>query len=538
MARGVGRTRRRGSLGRGMAVLAVLAGLAVPSVALVGSTGTPALSDPSSAPLSAASLLEDQPSDAPAGAGPGDGRQAASVSSPSRTVAAGTASPSSAVSSPSPSPSSSSSSTTSDPSLSPSGAREPASSSTAPLASTTGPEAPAPTPTQLSRRGATGVPAPVRQRWVGTWSTAVSQPVAGQALAGFRNTTIRQRVHVSLGGAWVRVRLTNVFGSGPVKIGPVTVARTGAKAGATRAGTLRAVTFGGQPTVTLARGAEIVSDAVRLDVPSDSDLLLSLYLPGPTGPATYHAAARATGWTASGNHTADATSDGFAGRTASYWFLDGVDVQSHAGGSVAFVGDSITDGGGSTQDADRRWPDYLADRMLTRATTLQFGVLNAGISGNRVLLDAVNPGQGPSVLHRLDRDALDQQAVRTVVLAAGVNDIQQAPVEPDPAKIIAGYEQVAARARAAGLRVVGATITPFEGWSQWTPQREAVRREVNAWVRTAGVFDDYLDFDAVLRDPSRPQRLRAEFDCGDHLHPRDAGYAAMAASVDLATLLP
>jgi lysophospholipase L1-like esterase len=366
----------------------------------------------------------------------------------------------------------------------------------------------------------------------------VSQPAAGQALSGFRNTTIRQRVHVSLGGPWVRLRLTNVFGSGPVKVGPVTVARAGAKAGTTIAGTLKAVTFSAQPTVTMAPGAEVVSDPVRLDVPSDSDLLLSLYLPGPTGPATYHAAARATGWTASGNHTADATSDGFAGRTSSYWFLDGVDVQSDARGSVAFVGDSITDGGGSTQDADHRWPDYLADRVLTRPASLQFGVLNAGISGNRVLLDAVNPGQGPSILHRLDRDALEQQAVRTVVLVAGVNDIQQAPVEQDPAKIIAGYEQVAARARAAGLRVVGATIAPFEGWSQWTPQREGVRQEVNDWVRTSGVFDGYLDFDAVLRDPSRPQRLRADLDSGDHLHPRDSGYAAMAASVDLATLLP
>lgn len=374
-------------------------------------------------------------------------------------------------------------------------------------------------------------------RWVGTWSTAVSRPATGQALAGFRNATLRQRVHVSLGGDALRVRLTNVHGTTPLRVGAVTVALA-AGDGDVDPQTLSAVTFGGAAGVSVPAGAELASDPVALPLPPDSDLLVSLHLPGRTGPATYHPAARTTGWTASGNHVADPTSNGFAGRTTSWWFLDGVDVTSTAAGSVAFVGDSITDGTGSTPGANRRWTDVLADRVLALPAERQLGILNAGIAGNRVLLHAGAPGQGDRMPARLQRDAIDQTGVRTVVLFEGVNDIQQAPAQDDPARIIAGLEQSAARARAAGLRVVGATIAPFEGWSQWTPRREAVRQQVNAWVRTTPAYDHVLDFDEVLRDPSRPQRLRPGFDSGDHLHPNDAAYAAMAASVDLDALLP
>lgn len=375
-------------------------------------------------------------------------------------------------------------------------------------------------------------------RWVGTWSTAVTRPVAGRALAGFRAATIRQRVHVSLGGPSLRVRLTNVYGTGPLQVGAVTVALAQGRDGVAQPGTLTPVTFDGARATSVPAGTELASDPVALAVPADSDLLISLYVPGRTGPATYHPAARATGWTASGNHTADPTADAFAGRTTSSWFLDGVDVESTAAGAVAFVGDSITDGTGSTPGANRRWTDYLADRVLGRPADQRFGVLNAGIAGNRVLLDAGAAGQGDRVPVRLQRDALGQTGVRTVVLFEGVNDIQQAPVQEDPAAIIAGLEQTAARARADGLRVVGATIAPFEGWRQWTPQRDAVRRQVNAWIRTTTAYDHVLDFDVVLRDPARPQRLQPAFGSGDHLHPNDAAYAAMAASVDLDALMP
>ncbi|TQJ49813.1 SGNH/GDSL hydrolase family protein [Phycicoccus sp. SLBN-51] len=375
-------------------------------------------------------------------------------------------------------------------------------------------------------------------RWVGTWSTPVTRPVAGQALAGFRDATIRQRVHVSLGGSPVRVRLTNVYGTRPLRVGAVTVALARGRDGTAQPGTLSPVRFGRSAITTVAAGTELASDPVALVVPPDSDLLITLHVLGRTGPATYHPAARATGWTASGDHTADPDTGAFAGRTTSWWFLDGVDVQSTAAGAVAFVGDSITDGTGSTPGLNRRWTDFVADRVLSRPAAQRFGVLNAGIAGNRVLLDGGAPGQGDRVPLRLDRDALGQTGVRTVVLFEGVNDIQQAPVQQDPARIIAGLEQVAAQAHAAGLRVVGATIAPFEGWSQWTPQRDAVREQVNAWIRTTRAYDHVLDFDVVLRDPDRPQRLQPGFDSGDHLHPGDAAYAAMAASVDLDALLP
>jgi lysophospholipase L1-like esterase len=386
--------------------------------------------------------------------------------------------------------------------------------------------------------GTPQAPAATDTRWVGTWSTAVTRPVAGQALVGFRDTTIRQRVHVSLGGSPLRVRLTNVYGTRPLRVGAVTVALARGRDGTAQPGTVTPVRFGGSATATVAVGAELASDPVALAAPSDSDLLISLHVTGRTGPATYHPAARATGWTASGDHTADPDTAAFAGRTTSWWFLDGVDVESAAAGAVAFVGDSITDGTGSTPGANRRWTDFVADRVLSRPADRRFGVLNAGIAGNRVLLDGGAPGQGDRVPLRLDRDAIDQTGVRTVVLFEGVNDIQQAPVQQDPARIIAGLEQTAARAHAAGLRVVGATIAPFEGWSQWTPQRDAVREQVNAWIRTTPAYDHVLDFDVVLRDPDRPQRLQTGFDSGDHLHPDDAAYAAMAASVDLDALLP
>lgn len=386
--------------------------------------------------------------------------------------------------------------------------------------------------------GAPQAPAAKATHWVGTWSTAVARPVAGQALEGFRDTTIRHRVHVSLGGSPVRVRLTNVYGTRPLRVGPVTVALARGRDGTTQPGTIRPVTFGGSAKATVAAGTELASDPVPLVVPPDSDLLISVHVLGRTGPATYHAAARATGWTASGDHTSDADAEAFAGRTTSWWFLDGVDVESAAAGAVAFVGDSITDGTGSAMGANHRWTDVLAERVLSRPADRRFGVLNAGIAGNRVLLDGGAPGQGDRVPVRLQRDALDQTGVRTVVLFEGVNDIQQPPAQPDAARIIAGLEQVAARAHAAGLRVVGATIAPFEGWSQWTPQRDAVREQVNAWIRTTPAYDHVLDFDVVLRDPDHPQRLQPGFDSGDHLHPNDAAYDAMATSVDLDALLP
>lgn len=380
--------------------------------------------------------------------------------------------------------------------------------------------------------------APSTTGWVGTWATGVGEPVSGQALTGFTDTTIRQRMHVSVGGSQVRLRLTNVYGETPLVVESTTLALPGAAAGDVDPDTLRTVTFSGQPSVTIPAGAELVSDPVDLRVADDSDVLVSIYLPGPTGPATYHALAHATGWTATGDRTTAPSAGAYSGTTTSFWFLDGLDVRGAVSGSVVFFGDSITDGNGSTRDADRRWPDYLADRMLQEPRAHRFGILNAGISGNRLLLDANSPGQGDNALARLDRDVLAQTGVGTVFVFEGINDIQQPNSQYDPDRLIAAYEQIIQRSRDRGLRVVGATLAPFQGYHSWTPEREAVRSAVNTWIRESGAFDAVVDFDEVLRDPGSPLRMLPEYDSGDNLHPGDAGYQAMAEAVDLRVLWP
>lgn len=375
------------------------------------------------------------------------------------------------------------------------------------------------------------------ERWVATWATAMAVPVSGQPLAGFTDVTLRQRIHVSIGGDIVRLRLTNRYGRAPLVVRSVNLARPGAAPGELDPASVTPVTFAGSADVTVPAGAELVSDPVRISVPDDGDLLASFYLPGPTGPATHHRTAHSTGYVASGDHAADPTVAAFGDRTTSFWFLDGLDVRTRVAGAVVFLGDSITDGDRSTMDADHRWPDYLADRMLAAPRPYRFGVVNAGIAGNRLLLDHTSFG-GVNALARLEHDVLTQTGARTVVVFEGVNDIQNTPTQYDPQQFVLAYRQIISRCREAGLRVVGATIAPFAGWSSWTPEREAVRVAVNRWIRGSGEFDAVLDFDAVLRDPAQPQRLLPAYDSGDHLHPGDAGYAAMAAAVDLRLLRP
>ncbi|GAA2071327.1 SGNH/GDSL hydrolase family protein [Actinomadura alba] len=374
-------------------------------------------------------------------------------------------------------------------------------------------------------------------RWVASWTTAMAVPVSGQPLEGFTDTTLRQRIHLSIGGTEVRLRLTNVYGRTPLVVRSASLARPGAEPGDVDVASLVPVTFAGSTTVTLPAGAEFVSDPIRISVPDDGDLLASLYLPGPTGPATFHRTAHSTGFVATGDRTSDPTVGSYPNRTTSFWFLDGLDVRTRADGAVAFLGDSITDGDRSTLDADHRWTDYLADRMLAGPAPHRFGVANAGIAGNRLLLDHSSFG-GVNALARLERDVLTQTGVHAVFVFEGVNDIQSSPSQYDPAQIVGAYRQIIQRAHDRGLRVIGATIGPFQGWPTWTPEREAVRVTVNEWIRTSGEFDGLVDFDAVLRDPAQPQRMRAAYDSGDHLHPKDAGYAAMAAAVDLRLLRP
>jgi lysophospholipase L1-like esterase len=223
-------------------------------------------------------------------------------------------------------------------------------------------------------------------------------------------------------------------------------------------------------------------------------------------------------------------------RTSAWHYVTEVAVRgSGANGSVITLGDSITDGWASTEGTNRRWPDYLADRMKQLPGALRHGVVNSGISANRLLLGG--PGwAGRNALARFNDDVLTKTAARTLIVLEGINDIQQDPHQTDAGRIIASYRQFVTQAHSAGIRVVGATVLPFKGWQVYDPTLESTRQALNDFIRTGGVFDAVVDFDKVIRDPADPLKMRAEFDCGDHLHPNDAGYQAMANAVDLAKL--
>ncbi|MFD7493776.1 SGNH/GDSL hydrolase family protein [Streptomyces sp. NPDC059832] len=342
-------------------------------------------------------------------------------------------------------------------------------------------------------------------RWTTSWATAQTAPTATDtvASAGLTDGTCVANVRLSAGGA-VRLRYGHAFGTLPVLVGPVT------------AGGLP-VTFGGRRQAWIAAGASLTSDPVAgLRAAEAARLTVETRLPGPTGPLSFHRNTHAS-------HSVDGE------HTTSVFLLTGVEVTGAHGPVVAVLGDSITEGVGTPDDADLRWPDQLARRLPGSA------VANLGISGNRLLLDDARFGPGGQA--RFDRDVLSLPGLRTVLVHLGVNDLQQPPSQTDPALVLAGYRQLVLRARNAGLRAVGATIAPFGGWTRWTPELEAVRQRINAAVRTGRVFDAVVDFDAALRDPERPSLMLPAYDSGDGLHPNPSGHAALAAAVDRRHLL-
>lgn len=381
------------------------------------------------------------------------------------------------------------------------------------------------------------------QTWVGTWGTAPAG-VAGTP-EQFRDETLRLIVRVSAGGPQVRVRISNTFGTEPLVIGAAHVARreSGARIVAS---TDRAVTFGGQSSVTVQPGGLVVSDTVALDVAPLSELAVSLYLPMATVETTTHVTALQTNYVSRpGNHTAGSDFD--VARPLTRWpFLSGVEVAgSGASAAIVTLGDSITDGANSTADANKRWPDLLAARLQQRPDLRHVSVLNGGIIGNRIL----HPTEtqfgnlfGPSAILRFDRDVLEQPGVRFLIVLLGINDIghpgSAAPMTDavGAAQIAGGYRQFVERAHAKGLRVFGATLLPFEGTtiaSFYSAEKETTRQAVNQWIRTGGAFDAVIDFDQAVRDPAHPTRLLQAYDGGDHLHPGDAGMAAMANAIPL-----
>ncbi|MFC8074662.1 SGNH/GDSL hydrolase family protein [Streptomyces sp. NPDC057307] len=372
--------------------------------------------------------------------------------------------------------------------------------------------------------------------WVGTWSAAPAGIEPGVP-HGHVGRSIRNVVHTSIGGTAARVTLSNLFSREALLIGRASIAvadgNGGDDAGAVP-GTMRSVTFGKKTSVVVPPGGHVVSDPVRLQVPSDADLLVTVYTPAPGGPVTYHPRALRTSYTAMGDRTPDLSGDAYLERASVWRYLTAVDVLNRqARGSLVVIGDSITDGIGSSYDADHRWTDTLADRV--RGSGL--GVLNAGISGNRVLRQSLALGKGPSGVSRFGRDVLGQSGAEAVFVELGINDIIRRPNETDPDLIIAGLQDLTRQAHARGLRVVGSTLMPFGGNSRHTDRREAVRDRINDAIRSGDVFDRTVDFDRLLRDPYAPDRLRPDYDSGDGLHPSDAGYAAMGRFVDLDDLV-
>jgi len=400
-------------------------------------------------------------------------------------------------------------------------------------------------------------------KWIGTWAAA-PQFSGTSNVVTFRNQTLRLIERVSAGGRKARIRISNVYGDRPLEIGAARIARRTKDAEVDPASDRR-LTFRGKPSTTIAARSAIVSDPVDLDVPPLSDLAVSLFFPAATAVTTEHTLALQTNYVS--GETGDATGEAKfpVSKTIVDWpFLTGIDVAvSPRGGSIVAFGSSLTDGDGSTKDANRRWPDVLAERLQKAGgRAAELGVLNLGVIGNRLLADIHSPGQiggpfgdtlaqlgprlGDAGVRRFDRDVLAQAGVEYVILALGVNDIlfpgtfTPADQRVSADALIAANRQLVARGHKKGLRVIGSTIPPFESAlfrrppiTFGTPEKEEVRQRVNAWIRSTREFDGVIDFDAVVRDPDHPARLLPAYDSGDHLHVVDAANVKQAESIAL-----
>jgi len=396
-----------------------------------------------------------------------------------------------------------------------------------------------------------------QEHWVVTWATAellarsavppapaasTAPPPAAQPATpprpapvgarGFQDQTVRMIARASIGGHRLRVKLENAFGSPAVEIGAAHIALR-AKDSAIVEGSDRALAFNGKPGCILQPGVVLFSDPVDLAFDPLSDLAVSLYFPGDTGVPTNHATALHTTYVQNGN-LAGAAALPDAAATQSYYWLAAIDVEAPAlAHAIVAFGDSITDGARSTNESNHSWPALLAVRLAAKKETAHIGVANEGIGGNRVLHD----GTGASALARLDRDVFSQSGVEWLMVLEGINDIGHAFTTPGESltvdDLIAAHRQIVEQAHAHGIRVIGCTLTSYEGASYSREAGEAVRQALNAWIRTSGVYDAVVDFEAATRDPQNPKNLRPDFDPGDHLHPNDAGYQAMADAIDL-----
>ena len=374
---------------------------------------------------------------------------------------------------------------------------------------------------------------PEATKWVGTWASApLLDAHAKSAEAVLSGATLREVVHVSIGGDMVRVRFSNLYGTSPLLIGAAEIAKT-LKGADIVAGTGKALTFHGTPTVSIPAGALAVSDPIPFKFAPLSDLTVSFYLPSPSGPVTEHQLGNATSYHAQGNVVSNASLDAPATLT-SWEYLNGIDtLAAAAAGAVITIGDSITDGAKSTLDTNQRWPDELARRLQADPKYRNMAVLNEGISGNQILRD----GAGPNALARFDRDVIAQNGGKYLLILEGINDIGRLHNYPDSgltaADLISALNQMIVRAHAHGIAVIGCTLTPYHGAGYYTENGEAIRKAVNDWIRNGGAFDGVVDLEAAVRDPNHPDTFLPADDPGDHLHPNDAGYKAMGDAIDL-----
>lgn len=376
--------------------------------------------------------------------------------------------------------------------------------------------------------------------WQGGWATSIQPPGRGLfpnwSQQGFNKQTLRQVIRVSNGGSGARFKLSNRYGTAPLKVAGATVGRT-AQGAAVKKGSIRPLTFGQQESVTIPAGGEVFTDAAAFPVKALESLTVTLYFAEPTGPATYHMAASATSYRAAGDHRPAESGSAFTETSRSWYYLADVEVQTKAPGprnGVVAFGDSITDGFGSTVDANNRYPDDLAERFVREDEPRS--ILNHGISGNMVTVGT--PGTGESGVDRFKKDVLAEPGVRTVIVLEGINDIglgRPGGQIPDVSveQLIAGHRNIINQAREKGLKVIGSTLVPFKGAGYYTERGEAKRDALNEWIRTSGAYDKVVDLDRTLADPADRDRLLPAYDSGDHLHPSDKGYHAMAEALDL-----
>ncbi|HZP54779.1 SGNH/GDSL hydrolase family protein [Actinocrinis sp.] len=382
----------------------------------------------------------------------------------------------------------------------------------------------------------------------GTANTSDSRPVRvsawspGMTTGGpsFTDQTIRMVAHSSVAGSDARITLSNRYSSNPLTVAAVDIAVQDSGGNAIR-GTTRTATFGQSALVTVPAGQEAVSDVIPVSVTAGENLLVSIYVPGPTGTSTWHSDAFDRTYLASGNHVGDDTAAAFGSTTTSWYYLSGLDlVATTAKGTVVAFGDSITDGYNSSVSTYSRWPDFLARRLSAGPGPQKLGVVDAGIGGNRVLTDVPNPWQGVSALKRFEHDALGRPGVRDVILLEGINDIgNNAGPNGTPLTaqdLINGYRTLINEAHAAHVRIIGATLLPIQGNGYYTPTAETLRQTINQWIRSSGAFDGVIDFDQAMRDPNNIADLNPVYDSGDHLHPNDTGMQALADTVDLGLL--